>query len=178
MIRLATCLFALSITSIANAQSILFPQGTWTAQSYAGCVGGASETLISSNVGAGYCIFNNFALNIEGIGYGIIQNDPDTAAVGLQLIFRHHLIARDRWSIFADVGGGIFEAADDVPPGGTRFNFTLRTGLGLAYQLKPDLYLLAGLRYFHLSNAQIEGHERNPNINGVEGYVGLMFTFD
>ena len=174
MIRIAG-LLAVSIASLAQAQAVLFPKGTWTVQSYAGYAAENKEALFSGTVGAGYCIFDNFALNLEGIGYGIVQDGPDTAAAGLQFIFRHHIVARDRWSIFADVGESIFEAADRVPPGGTRFNFVLRTGVGMTYELKSDVHLLAGVRYFHLSNAQIEGSERNPSINGIEGYVGVMF---
>ena len=48
---------------------------------------------------------------------------------------------------------------------------------GTTYPLKDNLHLLTGVRYFHLSNARIEGNSRNPSINGVEGFLGLMWTF-
>jgi len=156
-------------------------KGTWTAQAYgafAGDVGGPnSESLISANVGVGYHIIDNLSLNAEAAGYGVIQTGEDTGAAELRLIMRHHLIVRDRWTIYADVGEGVFEAADQVPDGGTRLNFIFRAGVGGTYQLREGLYLMGGVRYFHLSNAQIEGSDRNPSINGVEGYVGLMFTW-
>jgi hypothetical protein len=176
MSRLTALLIIVAITSLTHGQQITFPRGTWTTQTYAAYAGANNQTLLSATVGGGYCIFNNFSLNLEAIGYGILQEGPDTAAAGAQFIFRHHIFTRDRWTVFADVGESLFEAADDVPAGGTRFNFVFRSGLGMTYELKPDVHLLAGIRYFHLSNAQMEGSERNPSINGVEGYVGLLFT--
>ena len=35
---------------------------------------------------------------------------------------------------------------------------------------------MGGARYFHLSNAQIDGPLRNPSVNGIEGYFGLMWN--
>jgi hypothetical protein len=39
------------------------------------------------------------------------------------------------------------------------------------------MYLMGGVRGTHLSNARSEGEDRNPSLNGVEGYVGLLFAF-
>jgi hypothetical protein len=154
-----------------------FPKGQWTAQTYLSGVLGDSEPIASGAVGIGYFPWNNVSLNADVYGYGIFNNAPDTAATGFQLQLRNHHFHGDRWTIFSDVGEGVFEAFEnDVPRDGTRLNFTFRTGLGGTYQLRDNLYLIGGVHYFHLSNAQIEGHERNPNINGVEGYVGLMWT--
>jgi hypothetical protein len=78
-------------------------------------------------------------------------------------------------SLFADGSFAPFEANTDVPPSGTRFNYVTRAGLGLTYQLDENLYLFGGAHYFHLSNARLEGFEHNPQMNGVEFYVGLMW---
>jgi hypothetical protein len=64
-----------------------------------------------------------------------------------------------------------------VPDGGTYFNFTTSTGLGATYRIQDHFYLLGGVRYFHLSNAQIQGPQHNPSVNGVEGFFGLLWTF-
>ena len=90
---------------------------------------------------------------------------------------RHHLWRFDRATLFADVTFGPALATHRVPREGTYFNFTTRTGLGMTYQLDDHLHLMGGVRYFHLSNAQIEGSTRNPSINGVEGFLGLMWAF-
>ncbi len=45
------------------------------------------------------------------------------------------------------IGEGFFEACEDVPRGGTRVNFVFRAGLSASYQLRDNLYLIAGARY-------------------------------
>jgi hypothetical protein len=47
----------------------------------------------------------------------------------------------------------------------------------VSYELRDGMYFMGGARYWHLSNAKMEGDLRNPSINGVEGYVGLMWTW-
>ncbi len=59
---------------------------------------------------------------------------------------------------------------------GTRFVFVTRMGLGAAYPLDEHLHLMRGTRYWHLSNARVEGIERNPSINASEGYVVSMWS--
>jgi hypothetical protein len=96
---------------------------------------------------------------------------------GPGIIFRHHLVHTDRASFFLDLAAAFVEASDDVPTEGTRFNFIEQAGVGMTYHLQGNSHLLLGVRYLHLSNAGIEGQERNPSINGIAAYVGLMFTF-
>ena len=158
-----------------------FAQGTWTFQSYANYVSAKGnsndEILASGAVGAGYFVFDNAELNLELFGYHVTQDGPDADAIGLQLLLRHHWIQFDRFSLFVDVGPGIFEGSTEVPHDGTSFNITFRSGPGLTYRVTDNFYLLGGARYFHLSNSSIEGRDKNPSINGVEGYFGVMFTF-
>jgi hypothetical protein len=157
-----------------------FAQGTWTAQAYGSYVnahGFSHEMLASGAAGVGYFVFDNAELNLELVGYHVTQDGPDANAIGLQLLLRHHLLQFDRLSLFVDVGPGIFEGSTEVPPDGTSFNITFRSGPGVTYQLNDNWYLIGGARYFHLSNAALEGREHNPSINGVEGYFGVMFKF-
>ena len=161
-----------------EAAPAFFEKGTFTLQVYPGyeLSGGRDRSnLASATIGAGYYVFDNVALNLELSGYHVHQRGPDTYAAGLQLILRHHLWQRERFSLFADVGGGIFRGDDYVPSGGTHFNFTFRSGLGITWQLRDRMHLLGGIRYFHLSNAARRGILRNPSVNGTEGYIGLMF---
>jgi hypothetical protein len=157
-----------------------FAQGTWTFQTYGNYIsakGYSDEILASGAAGAGYFVFDNAELNLELFGYHVTQDGPDANAVGLQLLLRHHWIQFDRFSLFVDVGPGIFEGSTEVPHDGTSFNITFRSGPGLTYRVTDNFYLIGGARYFHLSNAALEGREHNPSINGVEGYFGVMFTF-
>lgn len=157
-----------------------FAKGTWTFQTYGNYIsakGFSDEILASGAAGAGYFVFDNVELNLDVLGYHITQDGPDANAIGLQLLLRHHLLQFDRLSLFVDVGPGAFEGSTEVPQDGTTFNITFRSGPGATYRLTDNLYLIGGARYFHLSNAALEGRDKNPSINGVEGYFGVMFTF-
>jgi hypothetical protein len=156
-----------------------FPKGTFSLQAYTTYAGGidAEEIFNSGAIGASYYVFDNFSLGVEASGHRFEQAPgSDGWMYGVAGILRHHLIQFDRSTIFADVTFGPVEATDRVPAGGTYFNFATRAGIGTTYQIQDNLYLIGGVRYFHLSNARIEGPARNPSINGVEGYVGLMLT--
>ncbi len=150
-------------------------QGNWTVQTYAGLAGANGEWLPSINVGVGYNALKQLSLNLEAAGYDVIQDGEDAGAGEVRVMLRHHFWVKDRWTIFADVGFGAFEASERVPEGGTRLNFVFRSGVGATYELREGMYLMGGARYWHLSNAKMEGDERNPSINGVEGYVGVMW---
>jgi hypothetical protein len=47
----------------------------------------------------------------------------------------------------------------------------------MGYRIDDSMYLMGGARYFHLSNAQQHGREKNPSYDGVEFYVGMLFAF-
>jgi hypothetical protein len=164
-------------TCTARAEESAFDRGAWSIQMYSGFAGANNEKLYSADVGVGYYVLDHVALNLEGAAYYVDQKGPDAAQGEIRLLMRHHLIVKDCWNLFADVGFGISEGSDQVPAAGTRMNFMFRSGLGAGYEIKDNLWLIGGVRYFHLSNAKIEGDDRNPSINGIEGYVGLLFTF-
>ena len=173
-----TVMASVTTPALAGESAPAFPKGTFSLQAYGTVAGGidAEEIFDSAAFGASYYVFDNFSLGLEASGYRFTQSPgSDGWMYGVAGVLRHHLIQFDRTTLFADVTFGPAEANDRVPAGGTYFNFTTRTGIGATYQLQDNLYLIGGVRYFHLSNARIEGPERNPSVNGVEGYVGLMW---
>jgi hypothetical protein len=107
--------------------------------------------------------------------YAVDQPGDDAVAASAGLLMRHHFLRWPRSTLFIDVGQSIFYGSDEVPPGGTHLNFAFRAGPGFTYQLRERAHLIGGMRYFHLSNARRRGAERNPSINGVEAYLGLMW---
>ena len=172
---------AFAAAAVAADHPRAFEAGTWTLQSYATYAGGLGQYANISAVHAGgsYYVFNNLSLGLELSGGFAHQSDfdaKDAWLYGVSAILRHHVLELDRrTTIFIDASCGPFEASHRIPAGGTHFNFITRVGLGATYQLKDNLYLIGGARYFHLSNARIEGSDRNPSINGVEGVLGLMW---
>lgn len=110
--------------------------------------------------------------------FGHFQEGDDAAGFNPGFNFRYHFINRRRWSVFFDAGIGLIFSTDNVPDGGTGVNFTPRAGLGGTYQLNASgLRLLGGLRWHHISNARVEGEERNPDRDGILFYAGLTFPF-
>jgi opacity protein-like surface antigen len=133
--------------------------------------------MAGARVGVGYYVLDNLACRLELTGYHVSEEPGDAAAGQASFGLRHHLFDLGKSSLFVDVGGGVFEAGRRVPEGGTQFNFTFETGLGVAIPLSDRIDLEVGARYFHLSNASLHGSDRNPSVNGPEAFLGLMFRF-
>lgn len=157
-----------------------FAKGTWTWQTYGGYLnelGPHDQEGGFAAVGASYAFVDNMTLGAELVGYGISQPGPDAAMLGPQFVFRHHLINERDTSFFLDVTIGFAQASERVPSEGTYFNFIEQFGMGVTRKLRDNnAHLLLGVRYYHLSNAGIEGQDRNPSNNGIVAYVGLLFT--
>jgi hypothetical protein len=156
-----------------------FARGTWTVQTYGGYLnelGPHDQEAGFAAFGGSYCFRDNMSLGLEVVGYGITQPGPDAVSGGPQIVFRHHLFNTRDTSFFLDLTAAFAEASERVPAEGTRFNFIEQFGAGLTRDLGDNAHLLAGVRYYHLSNASLEGHDRNPSNNGVVVYVGLLFT--
>jgi opacity protein-like surface antigen len=132
--------------------------------------------MAGPRVSLGYYFLDNLSGNIELTGLTVQQDNVATAAQ-VAIVLRHHFIEIGRGSLFFDVGGGLFRGSERVPANGTHNNFTFETGFGATYPVADGVHLIAGIRYFHLSNAMRKGDVRNPSINGPEGYVGLIFMF-
>jgi hypothetical protein len=163
----------------ARAQSGAFDQGSWSLLSYGSCAEGfrlRDDKLATATVSVGYYFADRWSINAEGV-YFSFDEPTQTDAVGGNVIFRWHFIDHDRFSIYLDLGGGMLDARDEIPAGGTEINFDARAGFGGTVRLINDLHLMAGVHYFHLSNGNIHGLDENPSIDAIEGYVGLMLTF-
>jgi hypothetical protein len=128
-----------------------------------------------ASVAFDYYTHTDFCLRCELTAWGVSTEAGDAAAGQGSLGFRHHFYQFGDSSLFIDVGFGIYEAGRRTPQNGTYFNFTFDTGIGVDHPIARNVDLIVGLRYFHLSNARLEGPEHNPSLNGPEGYVGVMF---
>jgi hypothetical protein len=182
-ILLIFALLTLTVASVAAhaddaPDSGTFARGSWTFQTYAGYLNdlGSRDTeggFVSA--GASYYFVDNISLGVEISGYGFSQPGDEAVAGAAGVVLRHHLLHNDRSSVFIDVAFAPSEASAQVPVGGTRFSFVTQTGAGITHRLPGGQHLLLGVRYLHVSNANIEGDDRNPSINGLSAYAGLMF---
>jgi hypothetical protein len=163
-------------------QSSVFSKGTFTLETTASYGAGIDqhrqEELWSGKLGIGYFPIDDFSVNLSMSGYRVNQAGDNTWAGGGGLLLRYHFLKRDRFTFFLDGGCEVVESSRPVPDDGTHLNFLSRAGVGATMRITDDLHLLLGAHYFHFSNAGIDGSDRNPGINdGLEGYVGLLWTF-
>lgn len=171
-----------ALTGIASAEEPgYFSRGTWTATGYGTYIKsftGQEAQMGSGAVGVGYYFFDNLSLSAELSGYYDAQAGPSSRIVSGDLLLRNHLFRSGRFSFFLDGVAAITYADRRTPyPLGTHYNYIVEPGIGATLQLYENLHLIGGVRYFHLSNAHLEGPIRNPSINGTQAYVGLLFKF-
>jgi hypothetical protein len=180
----AACVIILAIATnnlFAQSREVNFEQGTWNMTltgSYVQPIRFSDDRLYNVNISGGYYVIRNTSFNLELSGYYAEQPDyKDTVIGGIGIFGRTHFLQFDKFTIFIEGGGAVNYAEGVVPEFGTRFNFIAKVGPGISYQLKDNLHLIGGARYFHLSNGQIHGRDQNPSYDGVQFWAGLMWTF-
>ena len=126
-------------------------------------------------VGAGISkfLFNGHSINLELNTIYFNQPDNDALGLNLALLMRWHFIRKPNWSLYVDGGAGILGTTSDVPSKGASFNFTPQAGGGVSFKLKHERRLMLGLRWYHISHADLFG--ANPGRDSIMGYVGLKF---
>jgi len=166
-------------TALAAPEPIVVPNGLWTFESYGSFATQprVREQLYSGTFGIGYTFMADNSVTAEFTGMQGTQAGPDVVAGGFDLLLRNHLIVRKDWSLFIDFGAGGLEADRRIPTLGTDYNWWFKTGVGATVHLWDKTSLLTGVRYLHISNAHLEGPDRNPTANCTEGYLGLLYEF-
>jgi hypothetical protein len=140
------------------------------------------ESATDYNVFAAYSIFlvDRVEFSVELGGWYFDQEGTDTGGINGSMIFRWHFwMSQDHdWSVYADVGIGLLGAFDEVPDGGTSFNFTPRAGAGFTRALDDHgTRLMAGVRWAHISNGRINSDANNPSRDSIMFYAGVMLPF-
>ena len=81
------------------------------------------------------------------------------------------------WPVFLDGTTGFQLANDQIPPGGTVWNFSFGFGGGVELPVAPGTSVLVGSNYHHISNALGRDNDRNPSQNEVRIWLGMGWTF-
>ncbi|HEY9769882.1 MAG TPA: acyloxyacyl hydrolase [Coleofasciculaceae cyanobacterium] len=145
---------------------------------------GAAATTLDRNesfpqrfalVGAGLSkfLFNGHSINLELNTIYFSQPDDDALGLNLALLMRWHFVRKSNWSLYVDGGAGVMGTTSDVPSTGASFNFTPQAGAGTSIKLKNNRRLMLGLRWHHISHADLFG--ANPGRDSIMGYVGVQF---
>ncbi len=131
----------------------------------------------------GFAAFTYFLIDdVEVTGQLGVKyySQPGDDAVGFNphFLFRWHFVNTGGWTVFADAGIGVMGSSDNVPFDGTSFNLTPRVGVGFTRRLTDDgTRLIAGLTWAHVSNARIQGDDKNPSRDEPMVYVGVLWRY-
>jgi hypothetical protein len=124
-----------------------------------------------ARIGASWFFARNVELALYGTGGYVWQPGEDAGTYGLDLEIRWHFLARDEWSLFASVGGGVMGSTSPVPDGGSPFNFTPSVGGGATLEVAENTRLYVSARWYHVSNGGT--YANNPGRNGLGLWIGL-----
>ena len=139
------------------------------------------------SIGVSWFAADGFSLDLAAEMYTVDASTPEVSprqvytatggggSIGITWHFLEGRLGDRDWSIFADAGVGLLWTGDDLPPGGTRLNFTPRAGFGGTLGLDDRTRLTLGLRWFHVSNAQTGSD--NPGIDALQLVGGVSLAF-
>ena len=156
-----------------------FSKGRQKWQAYVSAAGfdkGKGE-MYAFHLGYGYFFMDDFSVNIDVLGSYIRSGiDDNGVAAGLDLILRQHPIKGpdNLWSLYLELGAGLQQQSTNFA-GDRKFNFRLLGGGGATFRVADNARLMAGMRYFHVSDAGIEGG--GGGMDGLQFYAGSMFPF-
>ena len=119
-------------------------------------------------------IFEAHSINLELNTIYFSQPSDDALGLNLALLMRWHFLRKTNWSTFVDAGAGVMGTTSDVPSRGASFNFTPQAGAGFSIKLEEEQRLMLGLRWHHISHADLFG--ANPGRDSFMGYVGVKFS--
>ncbi len=130
---------------------------------------------------------DRFEFGVEAAAWYFDQTGENTGGISGMFVFRYHWWSGPRgdfdWTSFLDVGTGMLAGFDEVPDGGTGFNFIQRAGAGITKDLDASdgpahgARLVCGLRWHHISNGRAEGDGRNPSRDALLAFVGVQWDF-
>jgi len=161
-----------------------FSKGVWEFHftgGYYNDISPSDETIVHGAAGFGYYFADRLAVNVQLAGFALDPNDPGESnhvpGGGFDLLLRWHVLEYGRVTLFAEGGIGLIYSDKSIPQFGTHFNFTPQAALGATFRVYDNVHLIGAAKYFHLSNAAMQGRDDNPGLDALGGYVGVMWTF-
>lgn len=127
--------------------------------------------------GLTYGIRDGLVLTARQRLHYVSQRANDSRVLGLTAGLRRRVYRRGRASAFLQFDWGISDSPIAVPNRGTRFNYLALGGGGVLVRLNPRLSMLATLELMHISNANLKGPDRNPDIEAIGASVGFNIGF-
>ena len=127
--------------------------------------------VLTPEVGKGF-FAGNLELLFEPL-YAHYFKPFGASAAGGSLVFKYNFLSFGRWMPYWDVGLGMLwtNLAPRIPEQSTQFNFVTESGPGLHYFVTERVALTIGVRFHHISNADIG--DRNLGLNSTLAYAGI-----
>ncbi|MEO1144772.1 MAG: acyloxyacyl hydrolase [Cyanobacteria bacterium J06638_22] len=138
-------------------------------------LGGDTSRFGLVGAGASHFFADGHSINLELNSMVFDQPGDDAVGLNLSAILRWHFVREADWSLYIDGGAGILGTTNDVPRRGSSFNFTPQVGGGTTIRLNDEQRLMVGVRWHHISNADL--FSGNPGLDTIFGYVGLNLPF-
>lgn len=154
-----------------------FRAGAWEAPMY-GSVTFSSYPgeIYLAHAGVSHYLLDGLAVSLEAVG-GATVGDDTGGAVGCDLLLRWVFFQREGWALYAEGGAGMLYTTKSFKSNATHFNFTPQLGSGARVQISESIDLMGGVRWHHMSNADIDGRDRNIGFDGPMVYGGAVITF-
>jgi hypothetical protein len=131
------------------------------------------QRFIAAEVGVDYALINHVTVSIEVNGYYLRQPGTNGGGGGFNVRGRYEFLRFEPVSLFVDGSLGLIESDYPVPDDATHFNFCESLGVGfIAPIVPPRVFLEAGARFEHISNAGLSQH--NSGYEGLQLYAGVM----
>ena len=125
------------------------------------------------DVGAHWFVADGISFGAFVEGLVIDAENDDSWGFGIGLLARWHFVREEKFSIFIEGGAGFAGFSDEVPSGGTDYDFTPRAAVGVTYELGGGTRLVGKVGWFHISNGQTGPN--NPGLDSVAAAIGLSF---
>ncbi len=138
---------------------------------------GSHEDLFGLSEGVTYGLSSGLVLRANQRFAYVSQRGPDAVLMVLTIGVRGRVYRRGPVSTFIQADAGISYTAIATPPRGTRFNYLLMGGGGAMVRVRPRVHFVSTLLVIHISNANIKGPGRNPDIEAIGASLGLLFRF-
>jgi hypothetical protein len=129
------------------------------------------ETLSGITIGADRTLWRGVAVRGELLGVRVFQQPRSAWLAGFTVGTR---VRRQAGAVrpLLDIAVGLSGATEDVPAGGTRFNYLAVLGGGLERSMGSVIVSVTG-RWFHASNNGREGRHRNPDVQSLGAVVSV-----
>lgn len=132
-------------------------------------------SMVTAGVGVSWFFIENLSLDLQLGFLSASQPGPSARGVNVNVLLRWHFYTQPSWSLYLDGGAGLLKTNDDVPASGSSFNFTPQLGLGATFDIGRDWRVMVGVRWFHISNANL--YDDNPGRDMLQLYAGLSIPF-